>query len=102
MYPKPVQDLAGWRITAIGCSNTSVIISADDTLIAWGASPTYGELGLGDIHKTSTVPKEVTRLEGMKIPQTTMGYSHSLLLVNTDHELTKEKYEKLQEFTIDD
>lgn len=102
MYPKPVQDLAGWHITTIGCSNTSVIISADDTLIAWGASPTYGELGLGDIHKTSTVPKEVTRLEGMKIPQTTMGYSHSLLLVNTDHELTKEKYEKLQEFTIDD
>lgn len=72
MYPKPVQDLAGkkrknsdkllpvrlitlcvfflsfyqsgWHITSIGCSNTSIIISADDTLIAWGASPTYGEL----------------------------------------------------------
>lgn len=44
MYPKPVQDLSGWHITSIGCSNTSVVISADDTLIAWGASPTFGEL----------------------------------------------------------
>lgn len=44
MYPKPVQDLSGWHITSIGCSNTSVVISADDSLIAWGASPTYGEL----------------------------------------------------------
>lgn len=39
-----VQDLSGWHITSIGCSNTSVVISADDTLIAWGASPTFGEL----------------------------------------------------------
>ena len=44
MYPKPVQDLSGWHITAVGCSNTSIVISADDTLIAWGASPTFGEL----------------------------------------------------------
>lgn len=44
MYPKPVQDLSGWHITSIGCSNTSIVISADDTLIAWGASPTFGEL----------------------------------------------------------
>lgn len=102
MYPKPVQDLAGWHITSIGCSNTSILISADDTLIAWGASPTYGELGLGDIQKSTSVPKEVTRMEGMKIPQVTMGFSHSLLLVNTEHDLTKEKYEKLAEFEFDD
>lgn len=44
MYPKPVQDLSGWHITSVGCSNTSIVISADDTLIAWGASPTFGEL----------------------------------------------------------
>lgn len=44
MYPKPVQDLAGWNIQAIGAGFTSMIISADDTLIAWGASPTFGEL----------------------------------------------------------
>lgn len=36
--------VTGWHITSIGCSLTSIVISADDTLIAWGASPTYGEL----------------------------------------------------------
>lgn len=101
-YPKPVQDLAGWNITAVGCSQTSVVISADDTIIAWGASPTYGELGLGDLQKSSSTPKEVSRCEGMKIPQVSLGYSHTLLLVNTDDEKTKEKYEKFNEFVIED
>lgn len=59
MYPKPIQDLAGWNIKYIGTGYTSIIVSADDTVIAWGASPCYGELGLGDMQKTSTTPKEV-------------------------------------------
>lgn len=59
MYPKPVQDLAGWDIHHIAAGNTSIIIAADDTVIAWGASPTYGELGFGEFTKSSTVPKEV-------------------------------------------
>ncbi|KAI8038262.1 hypothetical protein M5D96_008951, partial [Drosophila gunungcola] len=71
MYPKPVQDLSGWNITDIGCANTSIMISADDTLIAWGASPTFGELGIGEFQKSSTVPKEVPKLDNMKIPQST-------------------------------
>lgn len=49
MYPKPVQDLAGWNITSIGTGYTSIVISADDSLIAWGASPTYGELVRGSV-----------------------------------------------------
>lgn len=121
MYPKPVQDLAGWNITSIGTGFTSMIISADDTLIAWGASPTFGELvilrtlylnqnlniefylqGLGEFQKSSSTPKEVTRMEGMKIPQVAAGYSHSLLLVNTDNEATKEKYDKLPLFEVDE
>lgn len=102
MYPKPVQDLSGWHITSIGCSNTSVVISADDTIIAWGASPTFGELGLGDLQKSSTTPKEVTKMEGMKIPQVTMGLSHTLLLVNTDNEATQTKYDKMPEFDLED
>jgi len=102
MYPKPVQDLSGWNITDVGCANTSIVISADDTVIAWGASPTYGELGIGEFQKSSTVPKEVPKMDSMKIPQVTMGYSHSVLLVNTDNEDTKLKYEKMPEYTIDD
>jgi alpha-tubulin suppressor-like RCC1 family protein len=101
MYPKPVQDLSGWNISEIGTSLTSTMIVADDSLIAWGASPTYGELGLGDMMKSSTTPKEVNKLEGMKITQVTMGNSHTLMLVNTDDATTKEKYEKLVEFEVE-
>lgn len=101
MYPKPVQDLAGWNITAIGCAYTSILISADDTLIAWGSSPAYGELGLGDLTKSTAQPKEVVKMEGMKIPQVAMGYTHSMLLVNDDDEKTKIKYDKLNEFVVD-
>lgn len=101
MYPKPVQDLAGWNITSIGTGNTSIIISADDSLISWGASPTYGELGLGDCLKSTSQPKTVSRVEGMKIPHVALGYSHSLLLVNDEHELTKQKYDSFPEFIAD-
>lgn len=59
MYPKPVQDLAGWNIHNIAAGNTSIILSADDSVIAWGAAPTFGELGLGEFNKSSTIPKEV-------------------------------------------
>lgn len=41
-------------------------------------------------------------MEGMKIPQVAMGLSHTLLLVNTDHEATAAKYEKMPEFDLDD
>lgn len=44
MYPKPIQDLYGWNVRAVGCSVTSIVMAADDTVIAWGPSPTYGEL----------------------------------------------------------
>jgi alpha-tubulin suppressor-like RCC1 family protein len=101
MYPKPVQDLAGWNITDVGCGYTSSVISADDSLIAWGASPTFGELGLGDLQKSSAQPKEVTKMCEMKIPQVAVGYSHSMLLVNVDDEKTNEKYLKLNEFVVD-
>lgn len=102
MYPKPVHDLSGWTVTDIGVSQTSIMISADDSLIAWGASPTYGELGLGDLLKSSSTPKEVSKCEGMKIPQVAMGYSHTMVICNTEHELTKEKYDKMPVFSVED
>lgn len=77
------------------------MISADDSLIAWGASPTYGELGLGDLQKSSAQPKEVNKMAEMKISQVAMGYSHTMLLVNTEDEKTKIKYDKLNEFVVD-
>lgn len=44
MYPKPIQDLTGWAVRSVGCSATSIVMAADDSVIAWGPSPTYGEL----------------------------------------------------------
>lgn len=41
-------------------------------------------------------------MDNMKIPQVTMGYSHTVILVDTENEATKAKYEKLPEYTIDD
>lgn len=41
-------------------------------------------------------------MEGMKMPQVAMGVAHSLILVNTEHEATKTKYEKAPEFDLDD
>lgn len=54
------------------------------------------------MQKSSTVPKEVSRMEGMKMPQVAMGLSHTLLLVNTDNEATQTKYLKQPEFDLDD
>jgi len=98
MYPKPVQDLAGWEIHQIGCGFTSIIAAADDSVIAWGSSPTYGELGFGEFIKSSTVPKEVTKLSGMKVLSLTMGYSHTLIVVKYDTDEEKAVVDKLDEF----
>lgn len=62
MYPKPVHDLTGWNIHHVAAGFTSIIIAADDSVISWGGAPTYGELGLGDFTKSTSVPKEVTIL----------------------------------------
>jgi hypothetical protein len=44
MYPKPIQDLTGWSVRSVGCGFTSIVMAADDSVIAWGPSPKYGEL----------------------------------------------------------
>ena len=44
MYPKPIQDLYGWNILDIGCGYSSIVVSADESVISWGPTPTYGEL----------------------------------------------------------
>ncbi|XP_026331875.1 protein RCC2 [Hyposmocoma kahamanoa] len=98
MYPKPVQDLQGWNIKDIGTSCTSVVIAADDSLIAWGVSPTYGELGTGEINKSTARPKEVSKMEGFNVTQVTMGYSHTLLLSDDSPDEVKQKLESLPNF----
>lgn len=98
MYPKPVQDLAGWNISHVGTSYTSIVVSADETCIAWGASPTYGELGLGDMQKSSTVPKEVTKMQGIKVTGLSMGYWHTLVIASEDTPEHKAKLDAMKAY----
>ncbi len=44
MYPKNVQDLNGWNIRSVGCANKSIVVVADESVISWGPSPTYGKV----------------------------------------------------------
>ncbi|XP_064120130.1 protein RCC2 homolog [Macrobrachium nipponense] len=100
MYPKPLQDLCGWDIRSVGCSTTSIVVAADESVIAWGPSPTYGELGLGENVKSSTQPKEVKSLEGAHVYQVTCGMGHTMLLVRDETEKDKEILSKLKEVTL--
>ncbi|KYM75935.1 PREDICTED: protein RCC2 homolog [Atta cephalotes] len=100
MYPKPIQDLSGWEIRCVGCSQTSVVVAADDSVIAWGASPTFGELGFGEMRKSSTTPMEVKALEGLYITAVTCGLSHTLMICRDDTEEERAKINKLQVYSV--
>lgn len=100
MYPKLVQDLSGWRIRSIGCCNRSIVVAADESLVSWGPSPTYGELGYGEHkQKSSTVAQEVKTLEGAYIHTVSCGYGHALLIARNDTEAEKEAINKIPLYT---
>ncbi|KAK3239804.1 hypothetical protein CYMTET_50294 [Cymbomonas tetramitiformis] len=86
MYPKPVYDLNGWNVRSISCGNTSTICAADEAIITWGSSPTYGELGYGDpdtgAPKSSTVPKLVDVLQGVIAHTVSAGYAHTAIIAS--------------------
>ena len=62
MYPKPEDDLRGWDVHAIGAGAGHHIAHADESVIAWGASCTSGELGQG---------------VSQSLPTPTAGYRHT-------------------------
>ncbi|XP_071496577.1 protein RCC2 homolog, partial [Diadema antillarum] len=100
MYPKPVQDLSGWNVRSVGCSNHSIVVAADDCVISWGPSPTYGELAYGEADsKSSTVPKKARPLENVYIHHLTCGMGHSLFIARDDTEEDKEILNKIPVFT---
>ncbi|KAH3779864.1 protein RCC2 homolog [Dreissena polymorpha] len=95
MYPKHVMDLSGWRIRSIGCANRSVVVAADESVIAWGCSPTFGELGLGETPKSSTTPVESKPLDGIHVHSVSCGFSHTLMIARVDTDEEREKVNKL-------
>jgi len=98
MYPKLFDGLSGWRVREISSGFSSTICAAEDSLIAWGPSPTSGELGYGEKDvKSSTVTKAVDDLEDTNILKVGMGYNHSLAIVDLQ-DGGKKKVEKLAVF----
>lgn len=100
MYPKMSQDVQGWKVRSMGASYRSIVVAADESLVSWGPSPTYGELcygGDGRI-KSSTTAKEVKPLEGIYIHKVSCGMSHTLLIARNDTEEERKKIEQLPVF----
>jgi len=99
MYPKTVQDLMGWKVRSIGTSNKSIVIAADDSLISFGPSPTFGELGYGPDVKSSTSAKEVKPVNDCYILDAKCGFSHTLLIARTETDEDNAAIDELPVFT---
>ena len=96
MYPKPEDDLRGWDVHAIGAGAGHHIAHADESIIAWGASCTSGELGQGEGGKKSSArPVKVDSLEGVKVAQVACGPANTVLLVDGTNKVVGE----LEEWT---
>jgi hypothetical protein len=68
MYPRPEDDLRGWQLHEMGCGYGHFVVSADSSVIAWGAACASGELGFGEGGKKSSArPDKVNSLEGVKV-----------------------------------
>lgn len=98
MYPKPVLDLSGWHVKHVGASFTSIVVAADESVVAWGPSPTFGELGTGFVQKSSSKPIEVNALQGTKVTQIAAGYSHTLILCDDSTEEVQNKLKEIPTF----
>ncbi|KAG8465973.1 hypothetical protein KFE25_005543 [Diacronema lutheri] len=87
MRPKTVSELHGWPLRSIACGHTSTFVASGRSLISWGPSPCYGELGYGAAGPgSSTTPKLVDDLEGALVEQVAAGYAFSAVLVSAQDE----------------
>ena len=84
MYPKPVDDLMGWNVSRMACSQTGWICAADDSIIASQPSPCYGTLGMGEKKKSSAAPTLITTLKDIRCIGVGMGYMHALYIVRDE------------------
>ena len=101
MYFKPVMDISGWPVDSIGCANKSILIVADEKAIAWGPSPVYGELALGDgtdgNTKSSANPKIIPTLERFVNKKVACGNMFTIFMVDLSSKKENEE-EKRKEF----
>lgn len=94
MYPKPIFDLQGWVIRSMSSGPSSTAVASERSVITWGGSPTFGELGYGKgVPKSSTKPKAVDSLEGLVTKQVAMGgaFCGMIVEVGTGENAEEEK-----------
>lgn len=97
MYPKPLFDLQGWEVHSVASGTTSTVVAAERTVISWGPSPTYGELGYGkNEQKSSTKPKMMEAVDGLKCIGVAEGMAFTLLLVEAEAESERKILEGLE------
>jgi alpha-tubulin suppressor-like RCC1 family protein len=99
MYPTMVPQVQGWRVRSVASGNTSTAVASERSLISWGPSPTFGELGYGENEpRSSTVSKEAPMLKGCLTLQVACGICHTLAIVDTDDEVSRAKLASLPVF----
>ena len=84
----------------IPSSNHSIVVAADDAVISWGPSPTYGELAYGEGEsKSSTTAKKVRPLDNIYVHHLTCGMGHSLFIARDDTEEQRAEIAKIPVYT---
>lgn len=72
------------------------MVAADNSVVSWGSSPTYGELGYGENKaKSSTTPQEVKLLDGIFVRKLSCGFGHTLMIARDSSQAERDKIEKL-------
>lgn len=101
-YPKIVHDLSGWAVRSLACGPTSTMLCAGESVISWGPSPAFGELGYGDKEqrrglpvKTSPKPKLVDCLEGATTLDVRLGLQFSVMVVQRGNDAGDAVLDKL-------
>lgn len=94
MYPKFVDDLQGWNVRNIVCSQFGYFVCADDCLIGSQPSPSFGTLAMGEKTKSSAAPKIITTFENNYVLRCGVGYLHSCFIVRDKSEKDKEAISK--------
>ena len=78
------------QVHAFACGQNHSVLSADDSVIAWGHGTASGELGFGAGAKKSAARAEkVETLEKLRVAQVACGYAHTVLLADGDSDVVK-------------
>jgi hypothetical protein len=104
MHPALVDKVTGWSVHSVSSGNTSTAVASERSLITWGPSPTFGELGYGADAgiKSSMYSKEVDDLKGCRIKQVASGLCHTLAIVEINDDVAEEYLLKLPIFSPDE